>query len=154
MTVRGGEFVVAGDCDLGDVYIAQCIKPGASPAANPFLRVLTILRYPMQRAILYADIAHENPPIMPEDICQLSVHRLASPEEVARARSEGYEASLARALQTEIEDVRRRIARAAADPQDASLYVNPRELALLEAHRKGIYVRKRRSSVLDKRKIR
>lgn len=88
------EMMIVGDADLEDRYIAETI-PGffrAMHAVNIAVQIRFILRYPIQHAIIWPDVAHENAPLAEGLICLLTPYRKATEEEVARFAT--YEESL------------------------------------------------------------
>lgn len=77
---REQRLVVAGESGFGEEYLAEivCDAPlGHDPIPNPIVRVLGILRYPDQRAIMPPNPAHEVPPLKNGLVCRLPVLRKA-----------------------------------------------------------------------------
>lgn len=64
--------IVAGDPDLEDLYLCEIVKPADHLAANPLVRVLRIIRYPIQHAIMLPDVVNENVPIAAGTVCRLT----------------------------------------------------------------------------------
>lgn len=111
-------LVVAGDVELGDRYLAQIVDdlPRAhDPAPNPIVKILGILRYPDQRAIMHPDRASEVAPLRNGLVCRLRVLRDAGAADVPapdmatailaamdRARTEEERQILQRHLQGDI----------------------------------------------------
>lgn len=65
------ELILAGDPDLEDLYLCEVVKPADHLAQNPLVRVLRILRYPIQHAIMLPDVVNENAPIEAGTVCRL-----------------------------------------------------------------------------------
>lgn len=88
------ELMIVGDADLEDRYIAETI-PGfyqVLNAVNIAVKIRFILRYPIQHAIVWPDVAKENAPLSEGLVCLLTPYRKATDEEVARFAT--YEESL------------------------------------------------------------
>lgn len=122
------ELIICGRPELGDEYLCEKLDDGQhghGGKVDPIVRVLTILRYPRQRAISMPDVVSEVSPV-PAWICRLHYLRPATEEEAGRYAS--WRAS-AEALQDEL-------------LRDC---VSDEEREILERHRQGIY--RERSSV-------
>ena len=65
-------MILAGDPDLGDLYLCEVVRPADHLAANPLVRVMRILRYPIQHAIMLPDVVNENAPIPEGTVCRLT----------------------------------------------------------------------------------
>ena len=65
------ELILAGDPDLEDLYLCEVVKPADHLTQNPLVRVLRILRYPIQHAIMLPDVVNENAPIGEGVVCRL-----------------------------------------------------------------------------------
>jgi hypothetical protein len=94
--LKQGEFVIVQDADRGDRYCAQAVKDEADEAKiHPLVRVLYLLRYPIQHAILWPDVPNENPPLACGALARLAfVRRCARGEETLF----GYEGAFCAAL--------------------------------------------------------
>ena len=66
------ELILAGDPDLEDLYLCEVVKPADHLTQNPLVRVLRILRYPIQHAITLPDVVNENAPIPEGTVCRLT----------------------------------------------------------------------------------
>lgn len=122
-----GALVIAGDPEHAEEYLCEILDAssrGHDPPPDPIVRVLRILHYPAQRAIMQPDVAHEVPPLGAGCVCRLPVLRLAAPGEYGMYDS--YESSCAAALD-------RAIANARSDG----------ERAILARHAEGVIRRKR-----------
>lgn len=107
------------DDDLMDEYVAH--RAGTQmDGANPIVRVDQILRYPIQHALAWPDVAVDNPPFMGGELCQLTFVRA-----VSAPPFESYAESFAAALAAAMEKARR-------DGRTD-------ELAILLRHQRGIY---------------
>ena len=82
------ELILAGDPELRDVYVCSVIRPPDHMAANPLVRVIRIIRYPIQHAILLPDVPNENPPIPEGTVCRLTAIGPAPPEETEGSPAE------------------------------------------------------------------
>lgn len=65
-------LITAGDPDLEDLYLCEVVKPADHLAANPLVRVLRIVRYPIQHAIMLPDVVNENVPVPEGTVCRLT----------------------------------------------------------------------------------
>ena len=69
-------LVIAGDAEHGDRYLARIIDDSArghEPKPNPIVEIISILSYPMQRAISMPGVCHETPPLREGTICRMAV---------------------------------------------------------------------------------
>ena len=122
--VKAGEIVTVYDPDLQDMYIAQVIKDNPKEQSlNTLVKILWMVRYPIQHAVLCPDIANENLPIFGGTICRLRFYHRASDYMIP------YNASLRDALQDAIA--------AAQDAERNDI------LEILYRHRRGEYKGKR-----------
>ena len=120
------EYAVVWDTDLTDRYIAEIVEHGRF-GANPLCKVITILSYPIQHAIIYQDIPNENAPYPYGAIAHFSVIRSISKDEAMKAPPypEALKAALSAAMDA---------ARAAGDKPI---------MEILERHANGEYRKKR-----------
>lgn len=82
---KGSRLVVAGT-DCGDRYLAEqvgSLDMGHHPMTLPVVRLIRILRYPRQRAILYDDVINEVPPMPKGTICRMRILHYASEGEIS-----------------------------------------------------------------------
>ena len=88
-TVKVGMPLIVGDEELEEEYVADLLKnEGYHPSKrNPIVKIRFVLRYPIQHAIVWTDIPHENRAVDEGVICRLHFFRMASPEEVSRFSS-------------------------------------------------------------------
>lgn len=129
-TAKLGDPLIVGDPELGDRYIAVLMKLEEHVSLeerSPVVQVLFVLRYPMQRAILWTDEPYENPAVGEGVICRLSFFRTATAEEVRRFGS--YAESLKAAQEEKLLQARRE-----GDESTAEIILR---------HMRGEYARKR-----------
>lgn len=132
--VYKGEIVVVGDPDLRDMYCAEVVRGGEENKRNILVRILYMIRYPIQHSIIYKDRANENPPFQEGQAVRLRFIRRAM-----RADAEGvtYDAAFDRCLKEYYEG---RLACYKADegrPDALKRYhVDPKELEILKCHMK------------------
>lgn len=107
VTAEIGTALIVGDEELEDRYIADLMAlEGVSFAErNPIVKVRFVLRYPMQHAICWNDVACENRAVDNGVICRLRFYGIASAEQLDRFGS--YEESLAAALEERLLQARR-----------------------------------------------
>ena len=75
-------LLVCGRSDLNEEYLCELIdvgRHGHAGTVSPIVRVLAVLRYPIQHAIYYPDIASEVPPVPGGCVCRLPYLREAGP---------------------------------------------------------------------------
>lgn len=123
-------LVVVGDPEMGDQYLAEIVDDSArghDPPPDPIVKILGMLRYPDQRAIMPPHPAHETPPLRGGLVCRLPVLRPAAEgdrpealdqairEAMGRARTQGERDILERHLQGDIRGRRSVVAFSARD---------------------------------------
>ena len=119
-----GEAIIVRDTGRLDVYCATVAKAQADERrANPLVRIVYIIRYPIQHAIVWPDVPNENPPLRAGELARLTFVRRCKAGEEARIH---YNAALCMAQ-------REALARVASEA----------ERAILRRHMAGQY-RKRR----------
>ena len=72
--MREQALVVAGDVELGDQYLAEIVNDsplGHDPTPDPIVKIVGILRYPNQRAIMHPERASEVAPLRNGLVCRL-----------------------------------------------------------------------------------
>lgn len=85
-------LLVAGMAETGEEYLCQLLDHSArghDPIPSPIVRVLGVLRWPRQRAIADAAIAHEIAPLGRGLICRLPALRALNREEAELAICRG-----------------------------------------------------------------
>lgn len=68
--------MIAGVKEHGEKYLCEVIDAagrGHEPTPDPVVRVLAVIRYPDQRAILWPDVATEVPPLTAGCVCRLPI---------------------------------------------------------------------------------
>lgn len=123
---NAAEYAVAWDKELTDRYIVEIVEHGRF-GANPLCKVITILSYPIQHAIIYRDEPNENAPYPCGAIAHFTVIRPISEDEVRKAPP--YPEALKLALSTALD-----AARAAGDKPI---------IEILERHANGEYHKRR-----------
>lgn len=74
--VNKGEIIVACDPDLRDMYVCEVVKGDDENLRTILCRVLSMVAYPIQHAILDGSVPNENPPLRFGAIARLKfVHR-------------------------------------------------------------------------------
>ena len=76
MVYKGG-IVVVSDPDLHDMYCAEVVRGDEENMRNILVRILYMIRYPIQHSIIYKDRANENPPFMAGQVVRLHFVRRA-----------------------------------------------------------------------------
>ena len=114
-------LILAGDPDLEDIYLCEIVRPADHLAPNPLVRVLRVIRYPIQHAIMLPDVVNENAPIWEGTVCRLTA--------LGEASSEDLTLSYAESLRKAQEEY---ISRAP-----------PEEQLIVRRHMRGIYGKKR-----------
>lgn len=114
-------LILAGDPDLEDIYLCEIVRPADHLAPNPLVRVLRVIRYPIQHAIMLPDVVNENAPIREGTVCRLTA--------LGEASSEDLTLSYAESLRKAQEEY---ISRAP-----------PEEQLIVRRHMRGIYGKKR-----------
>ena len=94
--IHKGDIVVVRDPDLLDMYTGEAMRDEDERKRNVLVRIRTMLRYPIQHAIIRPDCASENPPIAAGAVCRLEYVRTVETRD--RAYSD-YEATRARCLE-------------------------------------------------------
>lgn len=137
--IRRGEKIVACDPDLLDAYLCTAAEDGDETRGHVLCVVDTMLRYPIQHAILDWSIANENPPIPFGARCRLKFMRRAGADDlpplpyadsVSRCRAE-Y-ARKRRGLYCDLADF--------TIPAESVIQrPSPEEFAILDRHALGVY---------------
>ena len=129
VTVEIGTPLIVGDPELDELYLADYMKRESHTFTerNPIVIIRFVLRYPVQHAILWTDIPHENRAIDEGVICRLPFVRFASTDDVSRFSS--YADSLKQA-----QDERLNRARQEGDESTAEIILR---------HMRGEYKRQR-----------
>lgn len=133
--IHKGDIVVVRDPDLLDMYTGEAMRDEDERERNVLVRIRTMIRYPIQHAIIRTDCASENPPIAAGAVCRLEYVRTVETRD--RAYSD-YEATRARCLE-EYHRRRKRLYDADEASPIKRYHVDAEEFAILERHRRGEY---------------
>jgi hypothetical protein len=137
-------FIIAGERELGEEYLCELITfdpMGHGSTTSPIVRVMRVLRYPDQRAIIWPDVANEVCPIREGTICRLPYIRSASSDEISRYPdwASSLIATQAEAMNRAASDAERRIIRnhqlgLYIDRRAVHTYTDEQALTYREAH--------------------
>ena len=87
-----GEAIIVRDTGRLDVYCATVAKAQADERKpNPLVRIVYIIRYPIQHAMIWPDVPNENPPLMAGELARLTFVRRCQGGEETRIH---YDAAL------------------------------------------------------------
>lgn len=139
--VYKGEIVVVGDPDLRDMYCAEVVRGDEENKRNILVRILYLIRYPIQHSIIYKDRANENPPFMAGQVVRLHFVRRAM---TGDEKDYTYDAAFDKCLKAYYEG-RLACYRADEGKPDAlkRYHVDPKELEICERHMKRQFHSKR-----------
>lgn len=139
--VYKGEIVVVNDPDLRDMYCAEVVRGDEENIRNILVRILYLIRYPIQHSIINKDCANENPPYAANQVVRLRfVRRAGSGDEKAYT----YDAAFDKCLK-EYHEARLACYKADEGKPDAlkRYHVDRKELEILERHMKRQFGKKR-----------
>lgn len=92
--IHKGDWLIVWDANIQDMYVATAEKDKPDElAVNPLVRIHSMIAYPMQRVIMYQNVAMEHAPIPEGTVCRMKL--------VCRGRlgfNEDYETALHTAL--------------------------------------------------------
>lgn len=157
--IRKGRIVVAMDPDIHDMYICEVLRGGEEYRENLLVRILEMVRYPVQHAVMHPEIASENPPLPPGSTAMLKfVNHVegrapgaeegstVSLEEWYRAvGTRGYKATFDRALAAYEKTVHAALAFREKYPMSSLSIQDPAELEILARHKKRQFQGRRSS---------
>lgn len=128
------EIVVVSDPDLRDMYCARVMRGDEENTRNLLVKILYMIRYPIQHSIIYPDRANENPPYLAGQVVRLKFVRRAMPGDGAYT---DYDATFDKCLKTYY-DGRLGCYMADKGKPDAlkRYHVDPEEFTILERHKK------------------
>jgi len=69
--VYKGEIIVARDPDLEDMYVCEVVRGDEENIRNILCRVISMVHYPIQHAILDGSVPNENPPLAAGTLARL-----------------------------------------------------------------------------------
>lgn len=125
-------YLIAGERELGEEYLCELVRPKAichGPRTSPIVRVLRILRYPRQHAIIWPDVPNDVSPLEGGKIYLLPSIRAATDEEIERFAD--WETSLS------------------VTQAEALVEAPPAEQVILIRHRMGVYTSRRVLHTID-----
>ena len=73
--VNKGELIVAWDPDLRDMYGCEVVRGDEENKRNILCRVLYMIQYPIQHAVIDGSVANENPPLAYGQVARLKYVR-------------------------------------------------------------------------------
>ncbi len=133
--ITNGEKVIVWDPTAEDMYTAVAVEDTTNEfSKNPLVKICGVVKYPMQRAALFADCASETAPIPGGTVCRL---RLICKGWLCFESS--YPDSLDAARDLMIEDALSRINQEGRATGGISSIAAKNELEILLRHRKGEY---------------
>lgn len=100
-------LLIVGEREFEEEYLAELVDDdprGHHPPPHPIVRILRVLRYPRQRAIMMPEVAHSVPPVKEDTVCRMQALREATKEESGRFGS--YGESLRRAWEQAMREAR------------------------------------------------
>lgn len=144
-----GEIIIAQDRDIRDMYLCQVTETAEHEALRSVtVRILEMVRYPIQHAVMYPEIASENPPLLPETRAQLRLvgrvqglypldgKNVSPAEYYAALGAAGYFAGFTRCLDAYARSVEARLRYQEKYPHAAPhSKIDPEELRILARHR-------------------
>lgn len=141
--VYKGEIIVARDPELEDMYCCEVVRGDEENKRNLLCRVLYMVNYPIQHAIIDGSVPNENPPIGQGTVCRLQfVRRVETQDRYYR----NYEDSVSRCL-AEYTKRRRRLYQDMEGVSEALSHgirrPDKREFEILERHKHRIYQARR-----------
>lgn len=148
-----GEIIIAQDNDIRDMYLCEATETVDHEALRSVtVRILDMLRYPIQHAVMHPEIASENPPLMPEARAQLRLvgraqglyplggKNLHPAEYYAAMGAAGYWASFTRCLNVYARNIEDRLRYQQQHPTASPLSpVDPGELLILARHKDRLF---------------
>lgn len=141
--VYKGEIIIAHDPDIRDMYCCEVVRGDEENKRNLLCRVLYMVNYPIQHAILDGSVPNENPPIPKDAVCRLAFVRRVLTQD---ASYRGYEDSVKRCFE-EYAKRRRYLRESIKDTPPALRHgvacPDEREMEILERHERGEYRGKR-----------
>lgn len=140
--VYKGEIIVAMDADLRDMYFCEVVRGDEENRRNLLCRVLSMVQYPIQHAVMDGSVPNENPPLGEGQRSMLKfVRRVDTPDK----HLHNYEDSVRRCLE-QYAQARSTLRRQLMDVPEAlrrSAMPSEEEFVILERHRRREYARRR-----------
>ena len=135
-----GDKLIAWDSNLRDVYFAIAAKDEANDThVNPLVRIVSVIRYPMQCSIMFPDYASENCPIAQGVTCRLVVVMVVPSGSAYETFETDYQTSLNTARETLIQSLETRVKLSGGDPFLYGMECAKKQLEILYRHRQGEY---------------
>lgn len=157
--VRKGEIIIAIDPDIRDMYICEVLKSDEENRHNLLVRILEMVAYPIQHAVMHPDIASENPPLKPGSSAMLQFTARVQGSDIdedGRAGkmadyyraigTRGYKASFDKCLADYEAKVKAAIAFRKKYPMSPLPWRDEKELEILERHKRHEFNGRRSSS--------
>ncbi len=98
--LQAGEPIIVRDTGRLDVYCATVEQAQADEhRPNPLVRIVYIIRYPIQHALMWPDMPNENPPLLAGELARLTFVRRCERGEAARlSHADALRAALLEAI--------------------------------------------------------
>lgn len=133
--LENGEKVIVWDPDIQDMYTAEAAQVEADELRlNPLVRIVSLICYPMQHAVMAPDLPSENAPIPKGTVCRLKL--------ICRGWlcfNQDYDTALADARQHMLEGILARIDRSGNRLTSITAAAARKEAEILLAHEAGRY---------------
>lgn len=130
-----GEKVIVWDPDIQDMYTATAAQDeGDELCVNPLVRIVSLICYPIQHAVMAPDFASENAPIPEGTVCRLKL--------VCRGWlcfGQDYNTAIADARRQMLDGVLRRIERSSGGLMNLTGAAARAEYEILLRHEKGLH---------------
>ena len=140
--VYKGEIIVAMDPDLRDMYFCEVVRGDEENQRNLLCRVLSMVQYPIQHAVMDGSVPNENPPLLEGQRAMLKfVRRVDTPDK----HLHNYEDSVSRCLEryAQARSTQRRQLMDVPEGIRHAAMPSEEEFAILERHRQREYARRR-----------
>ena len=138
-----GEIIIAIDPDLRDMYCCEVVRGDEENKRNLLCRVLYMVNYPIQHAILDGSVPNENPPIPQGAVCRLRfTRRVVTQDQYYR----NYEDSVTRCLAEYYHRRKSLYEDLKETPEEFRHGIrvpDPREFEIIERHRRREYKARR-----------
>ena len=130
-----GEKVIVWDSDIQDMYTAEVAQVETDELhVNPLVKVVSLICYPMQHAVMAPDLPSENAPIPKGTVCRLKL--------ICRGWlcfDQGYETALADTRQHMLDSILARIDRSGNRLTSITAAAARKEAEILMEHEAGRY---------------
>lgn len=133
--LTAGEKVIVWDPDIHDMYTAEAAQVETDELrVNPLVRIVSLICYPMQHAVMAPDYASENTPIPKGTVCRLKL--------ICRGWlcfDQDYGAALTDARQQMLDSILKRIDKNGNRLTNVTTAAARAEAEILLRHEKGKY---------------